>query len=247
MAVNWEQRVYEHYVSTGNLTAHPDPALLFGPSRPYIEKVIRDHFPKDTESRVLELACGPAPFLYALKKLRYSNLTGIDVSPEQVALAHAVGLTREVSQADIAAFLSGVEPEYYDVIILFDILEHIAPSDQFDLLDLVFSRLKPGGKCIFHVPNAEGINGVRVLYSDITHKMAFTRRSIEQLLRTIGFEAIRCFEDKPIPHGFLSSIRRVIWEIIALGQVIVLAPETGNVRRKGYILSQNMLAVALKR
>src|SRR5271157_4479333 len=101
MVENWEQRVYAHYVSSGNLTAQPDPNLLFEPSRPYIEKVIREQFPANKSARVLELACGPAPFLYFLKQRGYFNLVGIDISPEQVALAHAVGLEKEVVQGDM--------------------------------------------------------------------------------------------------------------------------------------------------
>jgi len=247
MAESWEQRVYARYVSSGNLTARPDPNLFFGPNQPYIEKVIREQFPTEKSARVLELACGPAPFLYFLKQRGYSNLVGIDISLEQVALAHAVGLEKEVMQGDMVAFLATAEFEYYDTIILFDILEHFCRAEQFNILDKVFARLKPDGKCILHVPNAEGYCGTRVLYSDITHKSAFTRRSMEQLLRTIGFEEIKCFEDKPIPHGLFSIIRRVIWEVVTIGQVIAIGAETGNIRRNGYILSQNLLVVAKKR
>ncbi len=246
MPENWEQRIYTRYVSSGNLTSRPDPKLLFGPSQPYIEKVIREHFPTEKSVHVLELACGPAPFLYFLKKRGYFNLVGIDISPEQVALAHAVGLEKEVMQGDLVALLDSAEFECYDIIILFDILEHFCQIEQFDIMDKVFSRLMPGGKCILHVPNAEGYGGIRVLYSDITHKSAFTRHSMEQLLRTIGFEEIKCFEDKPIPHSFLSVIRRLIWEVLTIGQVIVIGTETGSIKRNGYILSQNMLVVAKK-
>jgi hypothetical protein len=69
---------------------------------------------------------------------------------------------------------------------------------------------------------------------------------MEQLLRTIGFEEIKCFEDKPIPHSLFSSLRRMIWEVVTIGQVITIGAETGNIKRKDYILSQNMLAIARK-
>lgn len=246
MTESWEERVYAHYVSTGNLTNQPDPEQLFGPSRPYIEKIIREHFPTQKSARVLELGCGPAPFLYFLKRLGYFNLTGVDISKEQVALAHTVGLEKEVLQGDLVAFLDAEGFENYDVIILFDILEHFSISDQFEILDRVFIRLKFDGKCILHVPNAEGYCGTRVLYSDITHKSAFTRRSMEQLLHTVGFEGVRCFEDKPIPHGLFSCLRRTIWEIMTIGQVIAMGVETGNFKRNEYILSQNILAVTTK-
>jgi 2-polyprenyl-3-methyl-5-hydroxy-6-metoxy-1,4-benzoquinol methylase len=171
---------------------------------------------------------------------------GIDISPEQVALAHAVGLEQEVVQGDMLALLDRANPDYYDVIILFDILEHFPPAEQINILDKVFTRLKSNGKCILHVPNAEGCFGSRILYSDISHKFAFTRRSMEQLLRTVGFEEIVCLEDKPIPHSLFSFVRRIIWEVVAMVQVIAIGSETGNIKRNSYILSQNMLTVAKK-
>ena len=246
MTNNWERRVYAHYVSTGNLPETPDPRVLFGPRKPYIEKIICEHIPQNSSTRVLELACGPAPFLYFLKQRGYSNLMGIDTSPQQVVLAHAIGLENEVAQGDMIAYLEVAEPDYFDVIIMFDILEHFARPEQFDIMDKVFARLKPNGKCILHVPNAEGIFGTRVLYGDITHKSAFTRRSMEQLLQIVGFKNIQCFEDKPILHGMQSSIRRAVWEIVSAYVFIAVGAETGNIRRRNYIFSQNMLVIAEK-
>lgn len=87
---------------------------------------------------------------------------------------------------------------------------------------------------------------MRVLYGDITHKSAFTKRSMEQLLLTVGFSSINCFEDKPIPHNFVSTCRRVLWEILTLQQTFILGIETGNLRRQSYIFSSNMLVVTEK-
>lgn len=246
MADDWEQRVYAHYVSTGGLVAQPDPKQLFGPSRPYIEQVIARHIPAAQSTRVLELACGPAPFLYHLKQRGYNYLHGVDASPEQVALAHALGLAEEVEAGDLLDFLQAAEARSYDVIILFDILEHLPPAEQFRVMDAVHATLKPGGIAIMHVPNGESMGGVRVLYGDITHKTAFTRRSMEQLLRTVGFTQVRCYEDKPIPHGFFSSLRRIIWEALTFAQMVFSAVETGLLRRSHYILSRNMLVVVQK-
>ena len=105
MVEDWEQRVYARYVSVHSLNATPTPDLLYGPGKPYIERVIREHLPSNKRSAVLELACGPAPFTYFLRQNGYSNLSGIDISPEQVALAHAMGLEEEVQLGDMVAYL----------------------------------------------------------------------------------------------------------------------------------------------
>lgn len=248
MAQDWEQRVYDRYVSTGKLPKQTDPELLFAPARPYFEKVMREHIlpSSNISSYILELACGPAPFVYLLKQGGYTQLIGIDTSAEQVALAHAIGLEKEVILGDVDDFLDKASPESFDIVLMFDILEHFSTAEQFALMDKVFTKLKKGGKVILHLPNAEARYGTRVLYGDITHKASFTRRSLEQLMLTVGFQSVRCFEDKPIIHGFISTIRRALWEIVTLWQVFMLAIETGNLRRHAYILSLNMLVVVEK-
>ena len=86
----------------------------------------------------------------------------------------------------------------------------------------------------------------RVLYSDITHEASFTRRSITQILGLVGLSDVQCTEDKPIPHGTISLIRRIIWEVMTLGWRITLSAETGGLPTS-FILSQNMLVVARKK
>jgi SAM-dependent methyltransferase len=247
MTEDWEQRIYAAYVSNSNLTAKPNPDLLFGPRQYYIKKVISQHFPGEKSIKILELACGPAPFLYFLKQLGYTNLKGIDISPEQVSLAHAIGLEKEVVQGDMLNFLSESFDEVYGMIVLFDVLEHFRTSDQFDIMDKIYSKLIPGGICIIHVPNAGGNGGIRALYSDITHKSAFTNRSMYQLLHVTGFSDIECFEDKPIAHNLFSFFRRIIWDWVTFFQMILISAETGALYRKRFIFSPNMLVVAKKR
>jgi hypothetical protein len=103
--------------------------------------------------------------------------------------------------------------------------------------------LNPGGKFVFHVPNAEGIFGTRIRYSDITHEQSFTLTSAIQLLRAVGFCNISGHEDKPIPHGVKRAVRRLIWEIGTIPFRLLLLAENGT---GGAILSQNMLVVAYK-
>lgn len=245
MSDDWKTRVYDSYVSGGRLVTEPDPAKLFGQRAPYIKQVIRKHIPQKKDARVLELACGPAPFIYFLKADGYTNLSGIDVSPEQVSLAHALGLN-QVRLGDMNLFLEQADRESFDIVIMFDILEHFTREKQLNILDKVVSVLKPDGKCILHLPNAEGYCGTRVLYSDITHETSFTRRSITQILGLVGLSDVQCTEDKPIPHGTISLIRRIIWEVMTLGWRITLSAETGGLPTS-FILSQNMLVVARKK
>jgi hypothetical protein len=108
-------------------------------------------------------------------------------------------------------------------------------------LDGAFGALRPGGRVVIHVPNAEGLHGMRVRYGDLTHEQAFTPASIRQALTLCGFTNVRCFEDRPVMHGLKSALRAAFWRLSTLQARLQLLAETGV---GGHILSQNMLVVA---
>ncbi len=106
--------------------------------------------------------------------------------PEQVELAHRLGVP-EVKHGDLNSCLEHADSASVDVVLLMDVLEHLTRQELFDTLDEVYRILRPGGRCIAHVPNAEGLFGMRIRYGDLTHEMAFTPESAQQLFTTIGF------------------------------------------------------------
>lgn len=138
-------------------------------------------------------------------------------------------------------FLCQCGSESADVVSLFDVLEHLTRQEAFDLIAEVRRVLCPGGICIGHVPNAEGIFGARVRHGDLTHEQAFTPKSINQMFRALQFEDVRCFEHKPVVHGAKSALRRFVWEVATLPFRILLIAEMGS---GGHILSQNLLFTA---
>ena len=87
--------------------------------------------------------------------------------------------------------------------------------------------------------------GARMRYWDYLAGGAFTRASIAQLLRTCGFADVRCYEERPIPHGAKSAVRWVVWMGVRAALRLALAAETGETGREA-IFSQCLLAVAIK-
>jgi hypothetical protein len=126
---------------------------------------------------------------------------------------------------------------------MIDILEHLENDEMFEALDEVFRVLRKGGACVAHVPNAEGLYGMRVRYSDMTHERAFAPKSAGQLFRTIGFNDVQCLEERPQVHGLKSLVRRILWTAGTLAPRILLTAETGG---QSFILSQNMIVIAHK-
>jgi SAM-dependent methyltransferase len=172
----------------------------------------------------------------------YTNVAGVDISPEQIGLAHKLNIP-EAKCRNLVAELAETRSESIDAILLIDILEHLENHELFEVLDQTFRVLKKGGICLAHVPNGEGLYGMRVRYGDLTHERAFAPRSARQLFRTIGFREVRCFEERPLVHGLTSLVRRVLWTTGTIAHKLLLAAETGEY---AFILSQNMIVSAHK-
>ncbi|HEX8331468.1 MAG TPA: methyltransferase domain-containing protein [Segetibacter sp.] len=240
--MNYRERIYTSYVSSGqarNVDGLSKTTIF--QNKPYVEKLINSFFYKRTDSIIYDLGCGYGKYLFFLKQKSFLNIKGVDVSKEQVDIAHKLGL-HEVECGEIDDFLKRQTTEA-DFILLMDILEHLTKDELFNMLDLVYHKVKNGGKIIIHIPNGEGIFGSRIAYGDLSHEVCFTPSSINQLLKIIGFKKINVYEDKPIIHGPLSFLRRVIWMVGTLPTRILMAAETGSTSA---ILSQNMTVVAEK-
>jgi SAM-dependent methyltransferase len=208
----------------------------------HVRSVIARHMPQDRSARIADLACGAGAYLYCLRDAGYTNISGVDISPEQVELAHCLGI-HEAECRDALSELREMDSESIDAVLTIDILEHFENDELFEILDEVFRVLTKGGRCVAHVPNAEGLYGMRVRYADLTHERAFAPRSAEQLFRTIGFKDVRCFEDGPLVYGLKSFIRRILWTVGTLAHRLLFLAETGG---SGVVLSQNMIVIAYK-
>ncbi|MEZ4860949.1 MAG: class I SAM-dependent methyltransferase [Caldilineaceae bacterium] len=240
---SWKERLYARYISDGQARVPGENIeQLFASRASYIKHVIQNYVPTDYNIKILDLGCGHGGFLYFLNRAGYSNLAGVDISWEQVNLAHRLGIDC-VEHGDIYQYVLTVNENTFDIILLMDVLEHYSRPMLFALLDEVYRVLRPGGKCIVHVPNAQGMYGMRVLFSDLTHELAFTSRSIHQLFSAIGFEQIKCHEDKPIIHNLYSLVRRIIWDLGTVPAKLLWIAETGE---SSVILSSNMTVTVAK-
>lgn len=239
---DWKQRLYGAYVSSGQALTDDADLESFDPRRYlHVTRMLRRVLPQQYDLRILDLACGHGPLLNCAKALGYKQLAGVDVSVEQVELAHRLGL-EQVACMELQAYLS-TRQRAFDVVFAMDVLEHLTKPELLSCMDGIAAALVPGGLVVIHVPNAEGLFGMRVRYGDLTHETAFTSVSMTQLLRTTGFADIRCQEEKPYVHGLTSAVRYALWSVLTVPVRLLLAAETGSF---GQLLSQNMLVFARK-
>jgi len=108
------------------------PILSDYPRKKKIEYFTRG-LPK--QSKILEVGCGDKWLGEALRQVGFVNYTGLDIVPQ----ADIVG--------DIKRWRAvGIEPASFDVIIAFELIEHI------DCISECFDILRPGGLLMLSSP-----------------------------------------------------------------------------------------------
>ena len=239
----YRERIYQHYVNARDSPLAPASISRLTSRAPYLNKVIRGHFPSDRSARIIDLGCGHGAVVHFAQTAGYQNVMGVDRSPAQVKEAQRLGIAG-VTEGDLSETLESLSDESVDLIVTFDVIEHFTKDELMPFVDEVNRVLRKGGKWIIHTPNGESPFAGRMRFGDFTHEQAFTRTSIAQLLIASGFSLVTCYEDAPIPHGVKSTVRWILWKIFRGGLRVFFAAETGSL--DDCIFSQNLLAVAVK-
>ena len=202
---------------------------------------IRPLLPVPSAGQVLDIGCGQGELVKLLLTDGY-DAYGVDVSPEQVAIAHEAGI-EHVGHGDYRDTLTGRRGQLAAVTAT-DLLEHLTKAEVLDTFDYVADSLKSGGVFVARVPNAVSPLGGHIRYGDFTHESSYTARSVQQLAATSGFCSVAVRSCPPVAHGLASSARAAVWKPVSGLYKIALAAETGVLR--GHIVTQNMTFAARK-
>ncbi len=207
-----------------------------------LEANILPRFPSDKAIRILDCGCGQGVLLGVLERAGYLNAVGIDVSSEQVALAHQTG--RRTVMVDDLFDHAASHPGEYDVVVALDVAEHFERRDVVRLFRAWFSLLRPGGRLILRTPNGSSPFSGRFLYSDLTHGVIYTAASIRQASHLAGFERVNAYPARPAGEGIKRRARAALWRLVELAMISPLVIETGQLR--GHIVTQILIAVCQK-
>jgi len=176
------EKVFERYRTAGTRGT-----ALAAAWEGYSEYAALRWLPRDKEARILDLGCGAGEFVEYLRHLGYSNVSGIDYSPEQVAWCRERGLEQVTQVRDTQAYLRERKGAI-DCIVMNNVLEHVPKADIIPLLTLIRETLPPGGSLIIQVPNMANVFGLAARYLDFTHEVGFTEHSLRQVLVASGYE-----------------------------------------------------------
>jgi 2-polyprenyl-3-methyl-5-hydroxy-6-metoxy-1,4-benzoquinol methylase len=150
------------------------------------ERVFLKLLPLDKEALIRDAGCGEGSFLLFLKSKGYTNISGIDLSPENVAICNEMGLS--VVQGDIGEPAIWPEIPTYDAIVALDVIEHLPKSMVGPRLARMRLSLKPGGKLVLQTPNMGSLFSMTIRYGDLSHEFGVTERSAVSLLLIAGFK-----------------------------------------------------------
>jgi ubiquinone/menaquinone biosynthesis C-methylase UbiE len=187
--------------------------------------------------RVLEIGCGIGSVVFKLSEQGY-DVVGTDISGEAISygLKKYENIRLEVQPAEALPY----EDESFDVVLSFDLFEHIAATDTH--LSEVRRVLRPGGYYLFQTPNK---------YSNAVYETLWTRslqwrryhpslHSPGQLRRRLakhGFEA-RFIKMNPINEFTIKKLQK-------LGPIGYVFKRV-NFRKVPLVLQTNLYAIAHK-
>jgi predicted TPR repeat methyltransferase len=145
------QQLYERFSAFYDANMR-DELGYEGPER--LEEVLGPELGDADGLSVLDLGCGSG--LAGLKlRPRAAHLTGIDLSPEMIALAKSRNIYDRLETSEITAWLAKAEPHgaQYDLVVACDTMIYF--GDIAPVARAVERILKPGGLFVFTVERGE--------------------------------------------------------------------------------------------
>jgi SAM-dependent methyltransferase len=230
---------------------HPDTAAHDSSLDAILKKWLVPNMPASRASSVLDVGCGRGYALRLLRDLGYCDLSGIDIDAGQVDFARSKGLGVE---------RVGNSPDYlnarrarYDVVLLMDLLEHLAAAEQATMLAAIRNALRPGGRLICTVPNAASPVASYMRHVDYTHQTSFTLESLHFALSQSEFRVEWMggaeFFFRPRFLFWLPSQRTLQWILLCLVRArwrFTYLAELGFAAGWKVPLAPNLIALAFR-
>ena len=167
----------------------------------------------DAHEKVLEVGCATGDFLEKLAQ-KVKAVKGLELNKK--AASAAVARKLPVATTTIEAY-ARLNPEKYDTVCSFQVLEHIADVRSF--LQASIEALKPGGKLIVSVPNNDSFikNNQEALLNMPPHHMGlWDKNSLQRLtdlfplrLQDVFYEPLQRYHYKVYLSGLISKYVKV--------------------------------------
>jgi len=159
---------------------------------PYVPKI---------KGRILDVGCSTGNFSRLLKDKWECEVHGIEVNPKAAEIAS--DKLDKVFCGDAVEVLAEVPGNYYDLVTMNDVLEHLVNPNDF--LNGLHQKLSPTGIIFAIVPNIRYHKALaKILYQkefeyedegifDRTHLRFFTKKSIKRMFEECNYDEIDYF------------------------------------------------------
>lgn len=180
--------------------------------------------------KVLEVGCACGATLLRIKHfLKDVELYGIEINENSAEIARNIA---NVISVDVENNEIPFEDEFFDLIILPDVLEHL--KDPWDVLVKLKKKLSKNGQIIASIPNIMHITVVDSLLKgrfdyedagilDKTHLRFFTLKTIEDMFRNIGFNNTEVSSNKIYINDDLKKKVDILSDLYNLNREELLA------------------------
>lgn len=135
---------------------------------------------------VFEIGFGSGAFL-AWAREQGARVTGSEITPAAIRAAKEAGVP--LLPGDFGA--DGLPEHAFDLIVAFDVFEHIESTAIAGKLAAIDRALKPGGRLLLRYPNGQSPFGLVHQHGDATHLTALSRAKIEQYAAGTGLVTMR--------------------------------------------------------
>jgi 2-polyprenyl-3-methyl-5-hydroxy-6-metoxy-1,4-benzoquinol methylase len=170
-------------------------------------------------NKVLEIGFDNGHFL-AYAREKGWNITGTEMNEGQVEVARELGFN-----VILAHELNRLDQEQFDLIVAFDVLEHIQQDNLPEFLVTIRRLLRLNGIFLARFPNGDSPFGLETQYGDITHVTVIGRGKIEYFSKQTGFhilyfggeaQPILCGSMKHLLHRMVSVPIKTILEFVTI-------------------------------
>ena len=207
--LQYRDAIYNHYFSNQVNKLDRDYASMLAEQASHNGAELIDLLPANKDAKIVDLGCGFGTFVKPAMDAGYTNVSGYDISQEQVDVAHQLGL-KNVHLSSIDDYFA--KGEKADVIVGLDIIEHFTKDELIAFLHNVKESLNPGGKAIFRTPNMDAPQTSVFAYGDISHEVFLNKSSALQVMSAMGFSKTEVYGGLVRnTNPLLEVMRRIGW------------------------------------
>jgi len=203
------------------------------------ELLLRKYLPDNRDAAILDIGPGRGELVGLLVGKGYRRVEAVDVSQEVVQVVASLGVTAHQAD-DLAVFLDG-RADQYDLVTMFNVLEHIRPQETVAVMTALRRCLRRGGLLLLMVNNAANPFDQQYRYIDLSHTTSYTEYSMGQLFSAAEWERYSMLPFERSPHR-LVRVARTLFRAVFYSLLRALARAEGIPPHR--VMTPLLLAVA---